>query len=277
LNHEGFRDDFFQGENKMFKAPVVAYWNLVFDFSRREIEKKYRGSYLGFLWLFLSPFLMLAVYTFVYSFVFRVKITEMDRVDFVLWLYAGLAVFFFFSDVMTSTSSCIRNSPNYVKKVIFPLEVLVSSKVISACFSFLINFLLLVIFLLVRQRSLQITILLAPLMVFPTVIFAYGLAMTLAAVGVFIQDTDEVSRFLVRVLFYLAPIVYPLALVPQQAYRIIWLNPLTNMVEPFRSVTVLGKLPEWDKFLAFMVISIAIFFIGRLCFQKLRPAFADVL
>jgi lipopolysaccharide transport system permease protein len=261
----------------MFKASFVAYWNLVFDFSRREIEKKYRGSYLGFVWLFLSPFLMLAVYTFVYSYVFRVKITEMDRLDFILWLYAGLAVFFFFSDVVTSASSCIRNSPNYVKKVIFPLEVLVSSKVISACFSFLINFLLLILFLLVKQRSLQITILLAPLMVFPTVMFAYGLAMTLAAVGVFIQDTDEVSRFLVRVLFYLAPIVYPLALVPQQAYRIIWLNPLTNMVEPFRSVTVLGKLPEWDKFLAFMVISIAIFFIGRLCFQKLRPAFADVL
>lgn len=261
----------------MFKGPLLAYWNLVFDFSRREIEKKYRGSYLGFVWLFLSPFLMLAVYTFVYSYVFRVKITEMDRLDFVLWLYAGLAVFFFFSDVVTSTSSCIRNSPNYVKKVIFPLEVLVSSKVVSAGFSFLINFIFLVLFLLVKQRSLQITILLTPLMIFPTIIFAYGLAMALAAVGVFIHDTDEVSRFLVRVLFYLAPIVYPLALVPQQAYRIIWLNPLTNMVEPFRSVTVLGKLPDWDKFLVFMVISIAIFFIGRLCFRKLRPAFADVL
>ena len=261
----------------MFKSPFIAYWNLVFDFSRREIEKKYRGSYLGFVWLFLSPFLMLAVYTFVYSYVFRVKITEMDRLDFVLWLYAGLAIFLFFSDVVTSTTSCIRNSPNYVKKVIFPLEVLVSSKVISACFSFLINFLLLLVFLLIKQGSFQITILLTPLMIFPTVIFAYGLAMILAAVGVFVQDTDEVSRFLVRVLFYLAPIVYPLALVPKQAYGFIWLNPLTNMVEPFRSVLLFGRLPEWDKFGLFLLISIALFCVGRVCFQKLRPAFADVL
>ena len=261
----------------MFKGPLLAYWNLTFDFSRREIEKKYRGSYLGLLWLFLSPFLMLAVYTFVYSFVFRVKIAEMDRLDFIIWLYAGLAVFFFFSDVVTSTPSCIRNSPNYVKKVIFPLEVLVSSKVVSAGFSFLINFLLLMAFLLIKQRSLQTTTLLMPLIIFPTIVFAYGLAMILAAVGVFVQDTDELSRFFVRVLFYLAPVVYPLALVPKRAARVIWVNPLTNMVEPFRSVLVLGKLPDWDKFIVFVAISIALFILGRVCFQKLRPAFADVL
>ena len=117
----------------MLKGSFVAYWSLVFDFSRREIEKKYRGSYLGLVWLFLSPLLMLSVYTFVYSYVFRVKIMDMDRLDFVLWLYAGLAVFVFFSDVVTTTTSCIRDSPNYVKKVIFPLEVLVSSRVLIFC------------------------------------------------------------------------------------------------------------------------------------------------
>lgn len=261
----------------MLKDPFVAYWNLVFDFARREIEKKYRGSYLGFVWLFLSPFLMLTVYTFVYSYVFRVKITEMDRLDFVLWLYAGLAVFFFFSDVVTSTSSCIRNSPNYVKKVIFPLEVLVSSKVISACFSFAVNFLLLVLLLLLKHRGLQVTVLLTPLLVLPTVLFAYGLGMILAAVGVFVRDTDEISRFLMRILFYLAPIVYPLALVPQQAHPFLWLNPLTNMVEPLRKVLLLGAIPEWDKFLVFVTVSVAFFVFGRACFRKLRPAFADVL
>jgi lipopolysaccharide transport system permease protein len=261
----------------MLKGSFVAYWSLVFDFSRREIEKKYRGSYLGLVWLFLSPLLMLSVYTFVYSYVFRVKIMDMDRLDFVLWLYAGLAVFVFFSDVVTTTTSCIRDSPNYVKKVIFPLEVLVSSRVISACFSFLVNFLLLVVFLLVKQKGLQTTILIVPLIFFPTVVFAYGLAMVLASVGVFVQDTDEVSRFLVRVLFYLAPIVYPLALVPQQASTLIWLNPLTSMVEPFRDVLLFGKWPEWDKFGGFLLVSIALFYLGRICFRKLRPAFADVL
>lgn len=261
----------------MFRRPLKARWNLVFEFSRREIEKKYRGSYLGGIWLFLSPFLMLAVYTFVYSYVFQLRIREMDHLDFVLWLYAGLAIFFFFSDVVATTASCIRNSPNYVKKVIFPLEVLVSAKVIAAFFSFGVNFVLLTTFLLIKRGSLQPTILLIPLILLPVVLFAYGLAMTLAAVGVFVQDTDEVSRFVVRVLFYLAPIVYPLALVPQQAYQFIWFNPLTNMVEPFRSVLLLGEVPEWDRFLAFAVVSVGLFLVGRICFRKLRPSFADVL
>jgi lipopolysaccharide transport system permease protein len=261
----------------MFEGRFAAYWNLVFDFSRREIEQKYRGSYLGFLWLFLSPFLMLAVYTFVYSYVFGVRIVGMDRLDFVLWLYAGLTVFFFFSDVVTTATRCIRNSPNYVKKVIFPLEVLVSSKVISASFSFLINFSLLVLFLCIKQKGLQGTILLAPLVLLPTVIFAYGLAMVLASVGVFVQDTDEISRFLMRVLFYLAPIVYPLTLVPQDVSGLIWFNPLTNMVEPFRSVLLFGNWPQWDKFGGFLLVAIGLFYVGRVCFKKLRPGFADVL
>ena len=261
----------------MLNASVLTYLNLVFDFSRREIEKKYRGSYLGVIWLFLSPLLMLAVYTFVYSYVFRLRIADMDRVDFVLWLYAGLTIFFFFSDVVTTATSCIRNSPNYVKKVIFPLEVLVSSKVISAWFSFVINVVILLIFLFVKQRGFQGTILLVPVILLPTVIFAYGLAMILASLGVFVQDTDAVTRVLVRVLFYLAPIVYPLTLVPQQAYKFIWLNPLTNMVEPFRSVLLFGRLPEWDKFGGFLLVSIVCLYFGRTCFKKLRPAFADVL
>ena len=261
----------------MFEGRFPAYWNLVLDFSRREIEQKYRGSYLGFVWLFLAPVLMLAVYTFVYSYVFRVKVMTMDRLDFVLWLYAGLTVFFFFSDVVTSATSCIRRSPNYVKKVIFPLEVLVSSKIIAAAFSFLVNFLLLLVFLFFKQRGLQVTILLVPLVVFPTVIFAYGLAMVLASVGVFVQDTDEASLFLMRVLFYFAPIVYPIAMVPEKVSGLIWLNPLTNMVEPFRGVLLFGKLPQWDQFGGFLLVAVGLFYVGRFCFKRLRPGFADVL
>jgi lipopolysaccharide transport system permease protein len=256
---------------------LPAYWNLVFDFSRREIEKKYRGSYLGLFWVFLSPFLMLAIYTFVYSYVLQVKLAGMDRLDFVLWMYAGLTVFFFFSDVVTTSPSCIRSFPNYVKRVIFPLEVLVSTRVIAAFFSFFVNFLLLLLVLLLKRQTLHGTLLLAPLVLLPTVLFAYGLAMILASVGVFIRDVDEASRFLMRMLFYLAPVVYPLAFVPDRFYGFIWMNPLTSMVENFRRVVFFGYLPDWGKFFSFLLVSIILFFLGRLCFGKLRPAFADVL
>jgi lipopolysaccharide transport system permease protein len=259
----------------MIRLPIN--WTLTFDFSRREIEKKYRGAYLGIIWIFLSPLLMLAVYTFVYSYIFRVKVTGMDRVDFVLWLYAGLMVFFFFSEVVTMAPTCIRGSPNYVKKVIFPLEVLIGSKIISAFVSFCINFLLLIACLLLKQHALHGTVILAPLVLLPTLLLSYGVALILASVGVFVRDIDEISRFLIRVLFYLAPIVYPLSLVPDEFSGFIWMNPLTSMVENFRTVIFFGILPDWHSFSGFGALSLITFLVGRSCFVKLRPAFADVL
>ena len=253
------------------------YWNLILDFSRRDIEKKYRGSFLGLFWSVLSPLLMLGIYTFVYSYVFQVKVGGMDRMDFVIWLYAGLTVFFFFSDVAITAPAIIRNVPNYVKKVIFPLEILVSSRLVVAAFSFAINFCLLIILFWLKHHTLHGTVLLAPLILLPTIIFTYGLALILASVGVFVRDVDELSRFFIRVLFYLAPIVYPLTFVPERFYSVVWINPLTSMVENFRGVVFFGFMPDWQKFIGFFIVSIIIFFLGRSCFIKLRPAFADVL
>lgn len=256
---------------------ISAPWRLIFDFSRREIEKKYRGSYLGLFWVFLGPFLLLGVYTFVYSYVLQIKLGDQDRFDYIIWLYAGLSIFFFFSDVVTTSPPSIRNNPNYVKKVIFPLEVLVSSKFFSAFFPFLINFFLLAFLVLLKQRTLHLTLFLVPVVLFPVFLFAYGLAMMLASVGVFVKDIDEVIRPILRIFFYLAPIVYPEALVPERFKGIIWLNPLTSMVEHYRRVVVTGILPDWNKLALFFLVSLLILYIGRVLFNKLRPAFADVI
>jgi lipopolysaccharide transport system permease protein len=253
------------------------YWNLILDFSRRDIEKKYRGSFLGLFWTFLSPLLMLGVYTFVYSYVLQVRVGGMDRMDFVIWLYAGLTVFFFFSDVAITAPATIRSVPNYVKKVIFPLEILVSSRIVVAFFSFTINFCLLIILFWLKHHAVHGTVLWTPLILLPTMIFTYGLALILASVGVFVRDVDELSRFFIRVLFYLAPIVYPLTFVPERFYSVIWMNPLTSMVENFRRIVFFGFMPDWQQFIGFFVVSIIIFLLGRSCFIKLRPAFADVL
>jgi lipopolysaccharide transport system permease protein len=156
---------------------LPAYRNLIFDFSRREIEKKYRGSYLGTFWAVLSPFLVLATYVFVYSYVFKVRVGDLDRIDFVIWLYAGLAVFFFFSEIVTTAPACIRTVPNFVKRVIFPLEVLVVARLLAALFSFSVNFILLLILILLKYQSLHWTLLLVPIIFLPTIIFSYGLAL----------------------------------------------------------------------------------------------------
>lgn len=252
-------------------------WTLIVDFSRREIEKKYRGSYLGILWVFVEPFLLLGIYTFVYAYILRVKVPDLDSVDFVIWLYAGLTIFIFFADVITTATPSIRNSPNYVKKVIFPLEVLVTSKLISALFSFAANFLLLVIFVLLKRHTLYGTIFFTPLVLLPAVIFVYGVAMILASFGVFIRDIDGIVRPALRVLFYLTPIVYPQTLVPGHFFGFMWLNPLTIMVDSYRRIMVFGTAPEWDKLALFFVASLAVLYLSTLCFNKLRPAFADVV
>lgn len=252
-------------------------WRLILDFSRREIEKKYRGSYLGVFWVFLGPFLLLGIYTFVYSYVLQVKLGDQDRLDYIIWLYAGLSIFFFVSDVVTTSPPCIRNSPNYVKKVIFPLKVLVSSKFLSALFPFIINFLLLTVLVLFKQHTFHITLLLIPIVLFPVFLFAYGLAMMLASIGVFVRDIDEVVRPALRVFFYLAPIVYPETLVPEKFRGILWLNPLTSMVEHYRRVVVIGIPPDWEKLALFFFVSLLSVYAGTFLFNKLRPAFADVV
>lgn len=254
--------------------------SLLVDFTRREIAAKYRSSLLGGVWAVLSPVLMWLVYAIVFSMIFRVYEyggVAQTQTEYLLSLFLGLSVFLFFSEVVVAAPDLIARRPNFVKKVVFPLWILVASRVFVATFALMINTILLLIAVAVSKYGLSYSTLLLPVILFSICVFTYGIALIFASIGVFIPDVSQAVRPVVRSLFYLAPIVYPITLVPDEFRLFIWLNPITSMAEFMRaSVLEEGALP-WAGLGLFLLAAILMLGLGLVVFKRLRPGFADVI
>lgn len=254
--------------------------SLLVDFTRREIAAKYKSSLLGGVWAVLSPVLMWLVYAIVFSMIFRVYEyggIAQTQTDYLLSLFLGLSVFLFFSEVIVAAPDLIARRPNFVKKVVFPLWILVASRVFVATFALVINIVLLLIVVAATQYGLSYHTLLIPVILFGICLFSYGVALTFASIGVFVPDVSQAIRPVVRSLFYLAPIVYPITLVPDEFQLFIWLNPITSMTE-FMRAFVLGRGPlPWVGLGLFLLAATFVYGLGLVVFKRLRPGFADVI
>lgn len=244
----------------------------------RDIEMRYRGTMLSFLWAVLYPLMMLAVYAFVFGGVFNARWSSGgDMKDFVLMLYCGLIIYAIFSETLTRSPSAILSNPSYVKKVVFPLELLPTSHLISAIFNTLISIGLLCAFLLIQHRSISLTALYVPMVFIPLLLLTAGLAWFLAAIGVFFRDLGQMIGVAMSILLFLSPIFYPATSAPTLAQKLIYLNPLTYPIEELRAVLILGNQLDWFHWLAYFAVSIVVAIGGLWIFQKSRPAFADVI
>ena len=244
----------------------------------RDIETRYRGTMFGFLWIVIYPLMMLAVYAFVFGGVFNARWGGSgDMKDFVLMLYCGLIVHAVFSETLTRSPSTILANPSYVKKVVFPLELLPFSHLASAVFNALIGLGLLCVFLLIQHQSIPLTALYVPLVFIPLLLLTAGLAWFLAALGVFFRDVGQMIGVAMSVLLFLSPIFYPASSTPALAQKLIYLNPLTFPIEELRAVLILGNQPHWLHWLAYFGVAIVVAVSGLWLFQKSRPAFADVI
>lgn len=244
----------------------------------RDIQSRYRGTMLGFLWAVAFPLMMLAVYAFVFGGVFKARWGGSGGIkDFVLMLYCGLIVHAVFSETLTRSPSAIVSNPSYVKKVVFPLELLTISHLASAVFNALIGLGLLCLFLLIQYQSIPLTALYVPLVFAPLLVLTGGLAWFLAAIGVFFRDVGQVIGVIMSVLLFLSPVFYPASSVPALAQKLMYLNPLTYPIEELRAVLILGHQPDWLHWFAYFFVSIIVAIGGFLVFQMTRPAFADVI
>lgn len=243
----------------------------------RDIEVRYRGTVLGFLWAVIYPLMMLSVYAFVFGGVFNARWGGGGMRDFVLMLYCGLIVHAVFSETLTRSPSAILANPSYVKKVVFPLELLPLSHLVSAVFNSLIGLGLLCIFLLIQRQSIPLTALYVPLVFIPLLSFTAGLAWFLAALGVFFRDVGQMIGVVMSVLLFLSPVFYPASSAPALAQKFICLNPLTYPMEELRAVLILGNQPNWSHWLTYSGVSVVVAMAGLWVFQKTRPAFADVI
>lgn len=249
-------------------------WSLVV----RDIQSRYRGTLLGFLWAVAYPLMMLAVYAFVFGGVFNARWGSGGGVkDFVLMLYCGLIVYALFSETLTRSPSAIFSNPSYVKKVVFPLELLTISYLVSAVFNALIGVGLLCLFLLILYQSIPLTALYVPLVFAPLLVLTGGLAWLLASIGVFFRDVGQIIGVIMSMLLFLSPVFYPASSAPALAQKLIYLNPLTYPIEELRAVLILGNQPDWFHWFAYLSVSIIVTIGGFWVFQMSRPAFADVI
>lgn len=253
--------------------------DLIWQMTKREVVGRYRGSVMGLFWSFFNPVLMLTIYTFVFSVIFRARwgTGGESRFEFALILFSGLIVFNLFAECITRAPSLIVGNVNYVKKVVFPLETLPLVAMGAALFHGVVSLgVLLVVYVLI-SASLHWTIIFVPLVILPLLLMTLGLSWFLASFGVFVRDVAQTIGLLVTVLMFLSPIFYPLSAIPLKYQVFIYLNPLTFIIEQMRDVLIWGRLPSWSGLCLFMVIGMSVAWLGLVWFQKTRKGFADVL
>jgi len=255
-------------------------WGLLYDFTIRDIKSKYRKSHLGMLWAVFTPLLTWGVYSLVFTSILglhKLPGVNTDASSYIFSLFAGLSVFFFFSEVLSASPSYISSRPSFVKKVVFPINILIISKVLASAFGFLINIILLCAFIFVFSKEFPLSSLLFPVIMIPILLFIIGMAYILASLGVFIPDISQFTNPLSRMLFYATPIVYPLSILPEPYQTLIWLNPMTSMVEPLRSILINSTGPEWNQLGLFMLAAVIVGLVGFFVFNRVKRGFADVL
>lgn len=252
------------------------WWRL----TEREVLGRYRGSALGIGWSFITPLAMLAVYTFVFSQVFKARWGGLENsgpLGFAVNLFAGLIVFNLFSECVSRAPSLVISNPNYVKKVVFPLEVLGSVAVGSAGFHALTSLSILVVFELIAFHQLPLTLLWLPLIWLPLVLGSLACTWILSAAGVFLRDIGQLIGVGLNMLMFLSPIFFPTSALPANWQPVLRLNPLAQVIEETRKSAVQGIHPDLGYLAIGILITFAACELSFRVFNKAKRAFADVL
>lgn len=262
---------------------VASLWRnrqLIVQMSKREVVGRYRGSVMGMAWSFFNPVLMLAVYTFVFSVVFKARWgvgVEESKASFAILLFVGIIVHGLFAECANRAPGLILGSVNYVKKVVFPLEILPWVAMGSALFHAAISLFVLLMAQLILKHSIPWTAVFFPVVMLPLLLATMGVAWFLAAIGVYLRDVSQTIGIFTTVLLFMSPIFYPISALPEQ-YRIwLHLNPLTFIIEEGRKSLVFGHMPDWSGWGMYMSVSVVVAWMGFWWFQKTRKGFADVL
>jgi len=261
-------------------AHISSLRELFIQFTKRNIKVRYQGTMLGLVWTMVTPLLLLAVYTFVFSVVFKAKwggYIGDSKAAFALLMLCGMSVYSIFSESVNSSASVITRNPNYVKKVIFPLEILPLSAVLSSLFFGLIWFLILLVSTGLLLNKVCFTAICLPILLIPLVLLSLGFSWFVASMGVYFRDLSQIVEVVLRVLFYMTPIFYSLEMIPERYRPFLMLNPLTIIIEEIRGVLIFNQWPDWGVISLLTVISIIVCQLGYAWFMKTKRGFADVI
>lgn len=263
-------------------SPYVAlrrHFTLVVQMAKRDVASRYRGSFMGLFWSFFNPLLMLAIYTFVFGVIFKARWNThvTNHVAFAIILFSGLNVSMMFTECASRASTLIVDNTNFVKKVVFPLESLSWSVVGAALFHLLIATIALLAIELIATHHIPWTVVLFPIVIAVFLPFVAGTVWLLASFGVFLRDLKQAIAIVTTALMFLAPIMYPMAMIPGQYRIFLYLNPLTVIAMASQNVLFLGELPRWDHLAIYFVVSCLFAWVAFAWFEKTRKGFADVV
>ncbi|AZO25102.1 ABC transporter permease [Mesorhizobium sp. M1E.F.Ca.ET.045.02.1.1] len=263
---------------------LLSLFPLTISLIRREVVGRYRGSAFGLFWSLLNPLFMLAVYTFVFGFVMKSRWQMPDQQnaqhstgEFAVILFCGLIVYQFFAEVVSLAPGLVVANASYVKKVVFPIQILPAVSAGAALFHAGVSLMVLLVFAYIVFGHIPFTVVLAPVMFAPLIVMVLGIAWALASIGVYFRDMGQIVAPLVTATLFLSPVFFQRTSLPIWLQPWLSLNPLAVPVESFRNVVIFGVQPDWTSLGNYSVVAIAVAFIGYQFFQKTRKGFADVL
>jgi lipopolysaccharide transport system permease protein len=267
---------------KKLLAPIVTastHRSLIIELARREIHGRYRGANFGLLWAIISPFLMLAVYAMAFGSILKSRWPQAadGGHSFTLILFIGLIIHGFFAECISRSPQLVTGNANYVKRVVFPLEILPWPMILSALFHLFTNLIAFVILELAIDRQFSWQIVFFPLTVLPLVVLSFGVAWWLAAIGVYFRDISQITSVLVTALLFTSTAIMPISAVSPSIRWIFELNPLSFIINQSREVALWGHLPNWEGLGVYMVVALIFTYLGYVFFATVRRGFADVI
>lgn len=263
-----------------FVADLWRNRELLWQFTVRSVEIRHKGSHLGLVWSVLNPLLMLALYVFVFGEIFNGKFGVLayeTKWDYAMGVFLGLIIFHLFSEVMGVAPTSIVSNPNFVKKVVFPLEIIPSAHVGASIFHMLISIGLLVLSMLVLGSKISLSLLWLPVIILPVILLCLGLGWLLSALGVFFRDINQVVPFLSMALLFGSAVFYPVHDIPAEFWVIMRFNPLLVAIDLARKAALWHQPLDQMQLLYLYAAGVGTCLVGHRFFRKTKAAFADVL
>lgn len=270
-------------QNSVLRQALRQCWlqrQLFLKLLRRDFAERYRGSYLGLLWSLLLPLLSLLVFTFFFGVIFQMRWSGRSDATLgglALILFVGMALYNFLAECLNRAPGLILAHQNYVKNVVFPLEMLPAVMVASAALTLTATFLVILLLQATLGSGLSWTALLLPMTILPLILFVWGLSGFLASLGVYIRDIQQLIVPLVQLMMFLSPVFYPVAALPEAMRPWLQLNPLALAIEQSRGIILFGQMPHWTPYFLSLIAGGLIALIGAWWFARTRRGFADVL
>lgn len=267
-----------------FTTVAATLWRhrtLGWQFTKRQVELRHKGSHLGLLWSLISPLLMLSLYVFVFGFIFRGSLHPrggaQSRGEYALVVFLGLAIHHFVAETMAVGPTLVLSNPNFVKKVVFPLEILPLAAVGSAALHFAITIGLVFIGAAIAGVGLSVHVLWLPVLFALLAVFNLGLALALAAIGVYWRDIAQIVQFAALALLFASAVFYPTSSIPDSVWVFLRFNPLIHFIDDARGALFWARSPSGPHLAYLSAAALASLGFGTFVFSRLRNTFADLL